>query len=76
MTVGPSVVKFTEWKNSAYDVWVFIGAATTDEVIPPEWWPSDYDKYLVSGGLGRVFVVYIHSVRSLHTLVLPWVMTT
>ena len=59
--MGPSAVKFTERKNSAYDVWVFIWAATMDEVIPPEWWPNDYDKYLVSGGLGRVFVVYIHS---------------
>ena len=39
-------IKFTGRKNSAYDIWLFIRALRTDEDLPPELWPNDYNQHL------------------------------
>lgn len=43
----PPAIKFTERKNSAYDVWAFLRAIEADEVIPDDQWPDDYNRHLV-----------------------------
>jgi len=42
---GPAI-KFTERKNSAYDIWAFAWAVKTDENIPTEQWLDDYGNHL------------------------------
>jgi len=39
-------IKFTERKNSAYDIWAFTQAVETDENIPAEQWLDDYGDHL------------------------------
>jgi len=39
-------IKFTGQKNSTYDIWLFIRALRTDEDLPPELWPNDYNQHL------------------------------
>ena len=38
--------RFARRKNSAYEIWAFIRAVETDEVVPAEQWPDDYDDHL------------------------------
>jgi len=42
----PPAIKFTERKNSAYDIWVFVRALMTDKDLPPELWPNDCNRHL------------------------------
>ena len=47
VTVGSySIVKLTERKNSAYGIWVFVRGIETEDQIPIEQWPGDYDRHL------------------------------
>ena len=47
ITVGASsIIKFTQRKNTAYDVWAFVRAVETEENMPAEQWPDDYNEYL------------------------------
>ena len=40
ITVGPSsMIKFTKWKDTAYDVWAFVHSIEVEENIPIEQWP-------------------------------------
>jgi len=41
-------IKFTERKNSAYEIWAFTRAIRTDEVVPAEQWLDDYGDHLTS----------------------------
>lgn len=45
-TVDPApTIKFTKRKNAAYNVWPFVRALTTNEAVPVEMWPSDYNQH-------------------------------
>jgi hypothetical protein len=33
-------------KNGAYDIWAFVRAVNTDEELPSDEWPNDYDQHL------------------------------
>jgi len=44
---GFAAVKFARRKNSAYEIWIFVRAVMTDQYVPPEQWPNDYDQHLV-----------------------------
>lgn len=41
-------ITFPERKNPAYEIWVFIRALETDDVVPTEQWPEDYDNHLIN----------------------------
>ena len=41
-----SIIKFTERKNTAYDVWVFVRGVEAEENVPIDWWPKNYDQHL------------------------------
>ena len=41
-------IKFTEQKNSAYNVWPFIRGVETDDTVPAEQWQDDYSNHLTS----------------------------
>ena len=46
-TPGPiSTIEFTGRKNSAYEIWAFARPAETDEMVPADQWPDDYDEHL------------------------------
>lgn len=44
---GFAAVKLAGRKNTAYDIWVFVRAVTTNQDLPREQWPDDYDQHLV-----------------------------
>lgn len=47
ITVVPSpTIKFSERKNTAYDVWAFVRGVEVEGNIPIEQWPNDYDQRL------------------------------
>ena len=39
-------IKFNERKNSAYEIWAFTRPVNTDEVVPTQQWPDDYNDHL------------------------------
>lgn len=39
-------IEFNERKNSAYDVWAFARGLLTNETIPADQWPRDYNQHL------------------------------
>jgi len=45
--VSPHAVKLAGRKNTAHDIWAFVRAVETNETIPQEDWPNDYNRYLV-----------------------------
>ena len=40
-----STIKFTEQKNSAYDIWPFVWPVEMEEDVPVDLWPDDYDNH-------------------------------
>lgn len=42
----PSAIGYVGRKNTAYEIWIFTRAIETDENVPAERWPDDYNQYL------------------------------
>ena len=49
-------VEFNKRRFSAYDVWVIVRALNTDENVPRELWPDDYNQILTMRPVSYEFV--------------------